>query len=119
MSAQHGMTSEQLQMIKEIVMGQLDQINERNTLAKSRIDDHEIRLNTLQRNQTHLQQQTTSMLATAAFNAQAVQATPSRDGTMEVIDANNELRLLRGQMQDERARREQMMNGQQQMFSQL
>lgn len=35
------------------------------------------------------------------------------------MDANNELRLLRGQMQDERSRREQLMSEQQTLISQL
>lgn len=48
------MTSEQLNMVKEFVMNQLDQINERNTLIKARIEDHEVKINTIQRNQNHM-----------------------------------------------------------------
>jgi len=41
-------------MVKEFVMVQFDQISDKTTILKSKMDEHEIKINTLLRNQEFL-----------------------------------------------------------------
>jgi hypothetical protein len=52
--AQMSMAGEQIGMLREYVIGQLEQITERSQVAKARIDEHELKINMVMRNQDYL-----------------------------------------------------------------
>jgi len=44
------LTSEQIMMVKDFVMVQVEQFNDKNTMLKSRIEEHELKINMVIRN---------------------------------------------------------------------
>ncbi len=48
------MASEQLGMMREFIMGQLEQITERQQIVKARTDEHELKINMVVRNQDYI-----------------------------------------------------------------
>jgi hypothetical protein len=52
--AQASMASEQLGMMREFIMGQLEQITERQQIVKARTDEHELKINMVVRNQDYI-----------------------------------------------------------------
>jgi hypothetical protein len=114
--AQHTSTSDQMQMMKDFFLSQMEQLNDRSTLLKSRLDEHDLKINMVMRNQEHMRQVAASgMLGFSGGGGQASRI----DGQLSSVDTENELRLMRGQLQDERSRREQIVVEHQNMISQL
>jgi hypothetical protein len=52
--AQHSSNSDQIQMMKDFFMSQMEQFNDRSTLSKSRLDEHDLKINMVMRNQEHM-----------------------------------------------------------------
>ena len=61
--AQLSSAAEQLQIVRDGVAAQVEALHERQALLKARLDDHELKVSTLLRNQAHLQAQTSSLIA--------------------------------------------------------
>jgi hypothetical protein len=52
--SQMSMASEQLGMMREFIMSQLEQLNEKQQIVKARTDEHELKINMVVRNQDYL-----------------------------------------------------------------
>ena len=48
--AQHSSHSDQIQMMKDFFMSRMEQFNDRSTLLKSRLDEHDLKINMVVRN---------------------------------------------------------------------
>lgn len=92
-------------MIKDFVMNQMESFNERNAMIKSRIDEHDLKINMVMRNQEHMRQVANSGMMSYAGGGGGGSNVANGNGS---VDVENELRLMRGQIQDERTRREQL-----------
>ncbi len=60
--AQHSLNSEQIAMMKDFIMTQMEQFSDKTTLLKSRLDEHDLKINMSLRNQEHFRQMVSSGL---------------------------------------------------------
>ena len=58
--AQASMASDQIGMMREFMMAQLEQLNERHQIVKARTDEHELKINMVVRNQDYLKNAATN-----------------------------------------------------------
>ena len=115
--AQHSLVSEQLAMAREFFMVQLEQINERTATLKAKVDEHELKVGTLVRNQDYLKVALSQIPMHKTPSPSLLPPGPSPSSSLGAIEMESEVRALRGQMMDERARREQMNVEQQQLIA--